>query len=351
MSLKSLIATGTKVWSDSIDPEIIKAAPGKGLTGATSNPIIIADIIKKGGFDERISQLIDKGLSDSDIAWVLDDELVSNAQKAFMPAWERTRGNDGYVSFELDPLLEDETKPVPHAERIKRYVELAKKWGTGRKNRMIKVPATDAGLDSLEEVAAAGITINVTLCFTERQYIAARDAIWRGVQRRKDGLDLFKSVYSIFISRVDVYTAKNVPQLSKDAQGKVGLVNAKQMWRMNQEFWKDKNLKLQQEIIFASTGKKLPWQGDDYYVENLAGSDIQTNPPETNDFVEKTDKQYRRTVDQMPPKPIVDEIAQKVDVPAMERVLMSEGTKKFADPQKALEKQIGQRRAELATAK
>ncbi len=351
MSLKSLIATGTKVWSDSIDPEIIKAAPGKGLTGATSNPIIIADIIKKGGFDERISQLIDKGLSDSDIAWVLDDELVSNAQKAFMPAWERTRGNDGYVSFELDPLLEDETKPVPHAERIKRYVELAKKWGTGRKNRMIKVPATDAGLDSLEEVAAAGITINVTLCFTERQYIVARDAIWRGVQRRKDGLDLFKSVYSIFISRVDVYTAKNVPQLSKDAQGKVGLVNAKQMWRMNQEFWKDKNLKLQQEIIFASTGKKLPWQGDDYYVENLAGSDIQTNPPETNDFVEKTDKQYRRTVDQMPPKPIVDEIAQKVDVPAMERVLMSEGTKKFADPQKALEKQIGQRRAELATAK
>ena len=54
MSLKSLIAAGTKVWSDSIDPDIIKAAPGKGITGATSNPIIIADIIKKGGFDERI---------------------------------------------------------------------------------------------------------------------------------------------------------------------------------------------------------------------------------------------------------------------------------------------------------
>src|SRR5207237_3972046 len=123
MSLKSLIAAGTKVWSDSIDPDIIKAAPGRGITGATSNPIIIADIIKKGGFDERISQLIDKGLSDSDIAWELDDLLVSEAQKAFMPVWEKTGGNDGYVSFELDPLLEDATKPTPHAQAVQRYIE------------------------------------------------------------------------------------------------------------------------------------------------------------------------------------------------------------------------------------
>src|SRR5436190_10454554 len=123
MSLKALVATGTKVWSDSIDPDVIKTARSKGISGATSNPIIIADILKKGGFDERISQLIDKGLDDSAIAWALDDELVSAAQKVFMADWDKTGGNDGYVSFELDPLLEDETKPVPHAERVKKYIE------------------------------------------------------------------------------------------------------------------------------------------------------------------------------------------------------------------------------------
>jgi transaldolase len=76
---------------------------------------------------------------------------------------------------------------------------------------MIKIPPPKAGWRRLEEVAAAGVTINVTLCFTERQYIAARDAIWRGAQRRKSGLAGFKSVYSIFVSRVDVYTEKHVP--------------------------------------------------------------------------------------------------------------------------------------------
>jgi transaldolase len=351
MSLKSLIATGTKVWSDSVEPKVIARARPQGITGATSNPIIIADIIKGGGFDDEISKLIDQGLDDSSIAWSLNDRLVGDAQQVFLPVWEQTRGNDGYVSFELDPLLEDAASPIPHGERVRRYIELGKKWSANHKNRMIKVPATDAGLDALEPLAAEGITLNVTLCFSERQYKLARDAVWRGVQRSKGGLDRFKSVYSIFVSRVDVYTEKNVKDLGKPAQGLVGIVNAKQMWRMNQEFWKDKKLSLQQEIIFASTGKKLDWQAEDYYVEALAGSDIQTNPPATNDAVDRLNKQYTRKVDQLPPKEVLDEIARKVDVTKMEKALMEEGVKKFADPQKALEKLIGERRASLAAAK
>jgi transaldolase len=216
---------------------------------------------------------------------------------------------------------------------------------------MIKVPATAAGLDALEELAAMGITLNVTLIFSERQWRIAKDNVWKGAQRRRNGLKRFKSVYSIFVSRVDVYTQKAVPDLSPEAQGQVGIVNVKELWRLNQEFWKDKNCPLQQEIIFASTGKKLDWQAADYYVEQLAGSDIQTNPPETNEAIEKSSKTYRRTVDAMPPKAVLDEIHQKVDVPKMERVLMTEGTKKFADPQKAMQKQIGERRAALSASR
>ena len=68
-------------------------------------------------------------------------------------------------------------------------------------------------------------TLNVTLLFTQRQYEIARDAIWRGAQKRKS-LDGFKSVYSIFVSRIDVYTKKAVPDLIPAAQGLVGIVNA-----------------------------------------------------------------------------------------------------------------------------
>jgi transaldolase len=351
MSLKSLIASGTKVWLDSIDPQLVKKNRALGATGATSNPIIVADIVKTGAFDEDILELIDDGQDDSTIAWNMTDHLVHDAQEVFWPVWQQTKGNDGYVSFELDPLLEDAANPIPHADRVKRYIELGKEWAQGHKNRMIKVPATAAGLDALEELAAAGLTLNVTLIFSERQYTTARDNVWRGAQRRKDGLAGFKSVYSIFVSRVDVYTEKHVPELSAAAQGQVGIVNVKKIWQMNQQFWADKGLKLQQEIIFASTGTKKKTDPADKYVEALAGSDIQTNPPATNDAVEALKKEYTRKVDQMPPAEVVNEIEEKVDQAKMEAKLMEEGTAKFADPQKALLKQIAEKRASLAEAK
>jgi transaldolase len=351
MSLQSLIATGTKLWLDSIDPDLVQKNRAMGATGATSNPIIVSDLIKTGRFDDELTELMDEGMDDDAVAWGITDHLVHDAQEVFWPVWQQTEGNNGYVSFELDPLLEDVKKPVPHAERVRRYIELGRKWSQGHKNRMIKVPATPAGLDALEELAAAGITLNVTLIFSERQYKIARDNVWRGAQRRKDGLAGFKSVYSIFVSRVDVYTEKYVPTLSPAAQGQVGIVNVKRLWRLNQDFWRDKGLKLQQEIIFASTGTKKPTDPPDKYVEALAGSDIQTNPPATNEAVQKLNKTYTRKIDQLPPKPVLDEIDAKVDQRKMEDKLMEEGTAKFADPQHALLKLIAEKRAALTAAK
>ena len=175
MALQSLVATGTKLWLDSVDPGAVRKNFAIGATGATSNPIIIADIIKAGQCDARIAALNEKGLSDEAIALELTEALVADAQKVFRPVWDKTRGNDGYVSFELDPLLEDAQLAPPHAERVKRYIEQGKRCGVGRANRLIKVPATDAGLDALEELCAAGVNLNVTLIFSERQYNIARE--------------------------------------------------------------------------------------------------------------------------------------------------------------------------------
>jgi transaldolase len=345
-ALKSLIASGTKLWLDSIDPDLIKKNRAVGATGATSNPIIVSDLIKTGRFDDALARFMRESQDDTVVAWKLTDMIVQQAQDVFLPAWEQTRCDNGYVSFELDPLLEDPALKIPEAERTRRYIELGKQWGLGRKNRMIKVPATAAGLAAIEDLCAAGVTLNVTLTFSPRQYIAARDAMWRGAQRRTQR-EPFKSVYSIFVSRVDVYTEEHLSQLSPKAQGMVGIVNAKRIWQMNQRFWADKKLPLKQEIIFASTGTKKPEDPHWKYVEAFAGSDIETNPPKTNDDVEASGRNITRHVDEMPPREILDEIEQKVDLQHMEEVLMREGVDKFAKPQHALMKLIAEKRLQL----
>lgn len=347
--LESLVASGTKLWLDSVDPDLVEKNIALGATGATSNPAIISDLIESGRYDTLIGELVSEGFSDDDIAWGLADHVVETAQEAFYPTWEATGCDDGWVSFELDPLIEDPERDLPHAERVARYVELGEEWSAGQPNRMIKVPGTPAGIDALEPLCAAGVTLNVTLLFTLDQYERARDAVWRGAQRRDD-LSTFKSVYSIFISRIDVYTEKHCPDLDAAAQGLVGIVNAKRVWQSNQAFWADKGLELQQEIIFASTGTKKPEDKPWKYVEALAGSDIQTNPPATNDAAQASGLAFPRRVDEMPSPAVLAAIDAGVDFQHLHDTLMAEGVKKFADPQKALLSTIAAKRAELATA-
>ncbi|MGO8688782.1 MAG: transaldolase family protein [Thermoguttaceae bacterium] len=341
--LQSLIATGTKLWLDSVDPDLVRRDRAIGATGATSNPIIVADLVASGRYDDFIVRAVDDGLTDQQIAWQLTDHLVRTAQEVFLPVWEQTRGNDGYVSFEVDPLLEDPDVNLPRAQRVSRYIELGQEWSAGQKNRLIKVPATPAGLDALEPLAAAGVRLNVTLLFTSRQYRAARDAIWRGARARGDW-DGFKSVYSIFVSRLDVYTEKAVPGLSPAAQGQVGILNAKRVWAENQAFWAQRPTPLQQEIVFASTGTKKPGEPPWKYVEAFAGSDIETNPPATNDAVAHSGRAFTRRVDILPPEEVMGEIDRLVDMERLEATLLAEGIVKFVQPQQALLARIAEKR-------
>ncbi|QDV27083.1 transaldolase family protein [Aureliella helgolandensis] len=346
-AITSLINSGTNLYLDSIDPDLVKLNLEWGAVGATSNPIIISGLIESGRFDSQLAELLKSGKDDSEIAWELTDQLVRQAQQAFHSVWEKTRGDAGWVSFELDPLIEDLDANMPHADRVERYIELGKKWSAGHDNRMIKVPATPAGLDSLSALSAAGITLNVTLVFTMDQYVQARNNVWEGAQKRAS-LDTFKSVYSIFVSRVDQYTAQHVAQLSADAQGQVGIVNAKRIWQANQDFWKANPTPLKQEMIFASTGTKNPTDPPTKYVEALAGSDIQTNPPATNAAVAESSVVFSRQVDQLPPASVLNDIDAHVNMSHLEKTLMGEGIAKFAAPQKQLLATIASKRAKLA---
>src|SRR5919202_4889135 len=122
--LQSLVATGTKLWLDSVDPQEVRTNRAWGATGATSNPIIVAELIETGRFDDHLKKLLAQGLDDETIAWRLTDSLVRQAQEVFLPVWLQTRGDDGYVSFELDPLLEDPGCTLSLEERTERYVAL-----------------------------------------------------------------------------------------------------------------------------------------------------------------------------------------------------------------------------------
>src|SRR5262249_61253988 len=105
--LQSLVASGTKLWLDSVDPDLIKLNRSQGATGATSNPIIIAGLLNTGRFDSDMKAFFGQGLDDEAVAWAMTDKLVKNAQDVFADVWADTRGDNGWGSLERDPLPED----------------------------------------------------------------------------------------------------------------------------------------------------------------------------------------------------------------------------------------------------
>src|ERR1700712_5756112 len=220
---------GQSLWVDNITRDML----GEGtlqeyiddlsVTGLTSNPSIFEKGIGAGdSYDEQIAEIGD-GAEDEGGAGVNAEENIffelalsdlRDAADLFADVHKRTGGVDGFVSLEVSPLLADDPKStIDQAANLHRKAE--------RDNLFIKIPGTPAGLEAIEESIFAGIPINVTLLFDDKQYLAAADAYMKGIERRIEaGLDpVVQSVASIFMSRWDVAVAEEVPAELKTRLG------------------------------------------------------------------------------------------------------------------------------------
>ena len=119
---------------------------------------------------------------------------------------------------------------------------------------------------------------------------------------------------------IDVYTKEHLPDLSPAAQGQVGIVNAKRLWKENQRILEGQEAPAANRSSSSpARGRRISHDPPDKYVSAFAGSDIETNPPATNAAVQAMpDKTFTRMVDKLPPQAVLDEIDKKVDFQKLE---------------------------------
>ncbi|GBC81569.1 Transaldolase [bacterium HR10] len=297
---------GQSVWLDNIRRGLIASGELKrlieedGLRGVTSNPTIFEKAIAGStDYDEAMRKLVDEGKSVNEIYEALVLEDIRMAADLFLPVFEATDGQDGFVSLEVSPKLAYDTEgTIAEARRLWRLLE--------RQNVMIKVPATPEGLPAIEQLIGEGININVTLLFSIERYEQVAQAYIAGLEKRADrgdSLDRVASVASFFLSRIDTVVDRILEARlrdSKDAEqrarleallGKAAIASAKLAYqRFKEIFSSPRFLKLKrkgarvQRILWASTSTKNPHHRDVRYVEELIGPDtVNTMPPTTLD--------------------------------------------------------------------
>jgi transaldolase len=277
---------GQSLWLDNITRNLLKTGVLRryidelSVTGLTSNPTIFDHAIKNSSdYDGAIKSKLAEGKSGEKLFFELALEDLTQAADLFRPIHDRTCGVDGWVSLEVSPLLAHDTKTT---------IAVAKELHAraGRPNLLIKIPGTPEGLPAIEEAIFAGVPVNVTLLFSDDQYVAAADAFMRGVERRIEaGLPPnIGSVASVFISRWDVAVAGKVPETLNN---QLGIAVAKRTYKayldlLSSPRWmRAYNAGARpQRLLWASTGTKDPTASATLYITALAAPFTVNTMPE-----------------------------------------------------------------------
>jgi len=341
--IPQLTELGQSLWYDNIQRRLLENGQLKAMIecgeirGVTSNPTIFQKAIASTkDYDLALTPLAWAGWKVEDIFWQLAVEDIQNACDLFSSLYRESKGGDGYVSLEVNPLLAYMTKDtLEDAEALWKRVD--------RPNLMIKIPATKQGIPAIRQAIEKGININATLIFSLSRYREVADAYLSGLEdRAKEGLpiDQVASVASFFISRIDT----KVDSLLQDnpyLHGQAAIASARMAYKTFTEIFnggrwealKGKGAKLQRPL-WASTSTKNPNYPDTVYVDTLIGANtVNTVPPQTLDAYRDHGK-ASETVTQNMEK--VQEVMSRLNAAgiSMEEIgqeLEDEGVKSFAD--------------------
>ena len=371
--VKALENHGQAVWLDFLargfvaNGDLQKLIDRDGVKGVTSNPSIFEKAIDSS---DEYDGAIGKALKEADrpVAELFEQLAVEDIQHAadvLRPVYDRLRGEDGFVSLEVSPYLALDTKAtIIEAERLWKSVK--------RRNLMVKVPATAEGLPAIEHLIGEGISINITLLFSQKVYGRVAEAYLRGLEKYvAAGGDPshVASVASFFVSRIDSAVDKQLDEKIARAndpsekerlsalKGKVAIANAKLAYQQYKRLFSGarwERLKAKgarpQRLLWASTGTKNKDYSDVLYVEELIGPNtVNTVPPATLDAF----RDHGRPRDSLEENiedasRVLAELEKSgISLDAITADLVKDGVKQFADAADKLYGAVAHKRASV----
>jgi transaldolase len=363
--LHEIEALGQSIWIDNISRQLLDDGTMRrlfeedGISGVTSNPTIFEKAMAHSDrYDDAFREAIDETQDPQEIFERLAYGDIRDAADLLRPVFERTQGQDGYVSFEVPAALAFDTeKTIQAAQRYKAVID--------RPNVLIKVPGTAEGVRAFEELTALGINVNVTLLFAVERYEEIAEAFIRGLERRAEkgeSIEKSASVASFFVSRVDTKVDKALEGTDReDLKGKAAVANARIAYESFQRIfsgprWEalaSKGARVQRPL-WASTSTKNPDYPDTMYVDELIGPDTVNTMPDQTIEAARDHATAKRTIDKDVKE--AHEIIEAVKAAGVDfehivsQELVEEGVKSFSDSYDSLLDSIKQKASELVHA-
>ena len=232
--LRTVTDRPTDYWNDSCARDELEYAVARGATGATSNPSIVLEVLRKERthWAPRITELAaaNPSWTETDVTWAVIEEMAIRGAGVLEPVFVRESGRKGRLSLQTNPAN------YPNAERM---VEQGLRFANLAPNIQVKFPATRAGIRAIEQATAAGVSINATVCFTVAQAIAVAEAVERGLDAlaaRGADATAVTPVCTLMIGRLDdwlrVLVERDEIAVHPDALNWAGIATFKRAYGM-----------------------------------------------------------------------------------------------------------------------
>jgi transaldolase len=191
----------TCLWNDSASIQELTYSIEHGAVGATCNPVIVLEVLKKEMhvWRDHIRKLIREmpAATEDQIAWKLVEAITIKGAQLLLPVFEQNGGRNGRLSVQTDPRLYRDSAAI--VAQAKQFADLAP-------NIIVKIPVTKAGITAIEETTYLGVSINATVCFSLPQCLAVAEAVERGLKRRESedkSIANMGPVCTIMVGRLD----------------------------------------------------------------------------------------------------------------------------------------------------
>ncbi|MHC4516991.1 MAG: transaldolase family protein [Planctomycetota bacterium] len=191
--------TPTAWWHDSAEPQELTLGIERGAVGATTNPFLanLALSRNRQAWAEAIDAVLAQNLEPAEKAEALMRIAITHGARLLLPRYEKTDGRMGYICGQVNPARAGDRETM---------LAMARRYHTWAPNIAVKLPATAAGLDVLEDCTAEGITCTLTISYTVPQIIAIAERYRQGIRRAEaDGVKPGRCFPVIMIGRLDDY--------------------------------------------------------------------------------------------------------------------------------------------------
>jgi transaldolase len=220
--------TPTKMWINNVTRKEAQMAIDAGAVGCTQNPSYTWKMLthpeEKDRAIEILKQTMKESDNDNEVVCIFQRKLIKEISDVFMPLWEKTNGQHGYVSIQGDPIHEHDPRVIIDEARLNREMN---------PNVMIKIPATKAGLEAMQVLIAENTPLNATEVMGVAQVIDLCEMYKKiTAETRKNPkmyLSLITGIYDEWLQKeVDAQSI----EINKDILYQAGMVIAKKVYKL-----------------------------------------------------------------------------------------------------------------------